>query len=128
MCDSINFVIFLFLLQKFKSNAEPPNLVEPRDTDAEFNKLRENDSSIVDEEDGNGVVAADVDAADVSIVVGDGEMTSPTVAAATKTAASSPRRKSLKKKAVRSSLPMKFKLAQKVIIKQNLVYMSKIVT
>lgn len=82
---------FSFFLQKYKANAEPPNVAIPRDTDAEFNKLRANYDSIAEEEED--------------------DRQSPVLIKS-----ALPRRKSLKKKAVRSSLPLKFRFGQKVII------------
>lgn len=61
----------------------------PRDTDAEFNKLRETDPEEDEEQQ---------------------------EIASTSSAKAAPRKRSaIKKKAVRSSLPMKFKFGQKVI-------------
>lgn len=85
-------------MQTFKSNAEPDVVPEPRDPDADFNKLRESDEV----SNGNDTFDASEDAASTISA----PRSQPASARKTVTAT--------KKVAARASLPMKFKVSAKV--------------
>lgn len=85
--------------QKYKTHAEPDVLPEPRNSDADFNKLREAD------EDKNGDDTFE-----------ETEYATSTVSTARSQPASARKVATAKKAAARASLPMKFKVNPKVKI------------
>lgn len=93
----VRITIYIYISpsnQQFKSNAEPDVLPEPRDPDADFNKLRELD------ETNNGNDSFEVTTED----------TASTISVARSQPASARKSGAARKPAVRSSLPMKFKV------------------
>lgn len=100
--------MFEFSVQKYRANAEPPKTHDAETGVSDFDKLLENNTK--DDENRVAPIAAEPNAVAPMTVI-------PISAAATAVVASPPV-KAVKKKTVRASHPMKFKIT-KVILKQT---------
>lgn len=102
--------MYEFSVQKFRANAEPPKTDDAETGVSDFDKLLENNTN--DDENRVAPIAAEPNAVAPMPVI-------PISAAAAATAVvASPPAKAVKKKTVRASHPMKFKIT-KVILKQT---------